>query len=203
MKSEYMMKKNAVAVLLMLLVISASAQIDYSREYQNGKDLFRQGKYNLAMETFKPLIPYDQQNQYSPYASFYYALAAYKQGYAAVAKDMLLQIRSVHPKWDKMQEVDLWLAKIYMDDEDYFQGLKTLNAIQDKNLDETKKAIKAEYIAAIDDIETLKMMLEEFPKDEIVAKYLARSLAKNISDEADKEVLESLIRFCSESRAPA
>lgn len=188
-----MMKKIAVVVLLIFGFISASAQIDYAREYQNGKDLFRQGKYNLAMETFKPLIPYDQKNQYSPYASFYYALAAYKQGYKAVAKDMLLQIRSVHAKWDKMQEVDLWLAKIYMDDEDYFQGIKTLNAIPAKGLDETKKAIKAEYIAKIDDIETLKMMLEEFPKDEVVAKYLAQSLGKNLSDEEDKAMLESLI----------
>lgn len=188
-----MMKKIAVAVLLTFGFISASAQIDYAREYQNGKDLFRQGKYNLAMETFKPLIPYDQKNQYSPYASFYYALAAYKQGYKAVAKDMLLQIRSVHAKWDKMQEVNLWLAKIYMDDEDYFQGIKTLNAIQDKSLDETKKAIKAEYIAKIEDTETLKMMLEEFPKDEVVAKNLARSLSGNLSDEEDKAMLESLI----------
>ncbi|HEU5147001.1 MAG TPA: ABC transporter substrate-binding protein [Chryseosolibacter sp.] len=187
------MKKIAVAVLLTFGFISASAQIDYAREYQNGKDLFRQGKYNLAMETFKPLIPYDQKNQYSPYASFYYALAAYKQGYKAVAKDMLLQIRSVHAKWDKMQEVNLWLAKIYMDDEDYFQGIKTLNAIQDKSLDETKKAIKAEYIAKIEDTETLKMMLEEFPKDEVVAKNLARSLSGNLSDEEDKAMLESLI----------
>lgn len=188
-----MMKEIAVAVLLTFGFISASAQIDYAREYQNGKDLFRQGKYNLAMETFKPLIPYDQKNQYSPYASFYYALAAYKQGYKAVAKDMLLQIRSVHAKWDKMQEVNLWLAKIYMDDEDYFQGIKTLNAIQDKSLDETKKAIKAEYIAKIEDTETLKMMLEEFPKDEVVAKNLARSLSGNLSDEEDKAMLESLI----------
>ena len=188
-----MIKKIVVAVFLIFGLISADAQIDYSRAYQNGKDLFRQGKYSLAMETFKPLIPYDQKNQYSPYASFYYALAAYKQGYRAVAKDMLLQIRSVHPKWDKMQEVNLWLAKIYMDDEDYFQGIKTLNGIQDKSLEETKKAIKAEYIAQVDDTETLKMMLEEFPKDEVIARYLAQSLAKDLSDEADKAMLETLI----------
>lgn len=188
-----MIKKIAVAVFLISGFLSATAQIDYSTEYKNAKDLFREGKYNLAMETFKPLIPYDQKNQYSPYASFYYALAAYKQGYKAVAKDMLLQIRSVHAKWDKMPEVNLWLAKIYMDDEDYFQGIKTLNEIQEKSIDETRKAIKAEYLARIDDTETLQMMLEEFPKDEVVAKYLAQSLAKNLSDEADKAMLESLI----------
>ena len=188
-----MMKKFSVLVFLLFLSVCAWAQVDYARQYQSAKDLFRQGKYNLAMETFKPLITYDDKNQYSPYASFYYALSAQKQGYNAVAKDMFLQIKSVHPKWDKMEEVNLWLAKIYLDDKDYFQGIKMLNAIQDKKLEETKKAIKAEAIASINDTETLEMMLEEFPKDEVVARYLARSLSRNISDEENKGRLESLI----------
>lgn len=185
--------KISVAVLVILGSLSTQAQVDYARQYQNAKDLFREGKYNLAMETFKPLIAHDQRNQYSPYASFYYALAAYKQGYRVVAKDMLLQIKSVHPKWDKMQEVDLWLAKIYMDDKDYFQGIKTLNAIEDKKLEETRKAIKTQYVSQVQDVETLKMMLEEFPRDEVVAKHLARALSKNLTDEEDKKGLEALI----------
>ena len=188
-----MMKKFSVFVFLMFLSLCGWAQVDYARQYQSAKDLFRQGKYNLAMETFKPLIAYDDKNQYSPYASFYYGLAAHKQGYNAVAKDMFLQIKSVHPKWDKMEEVNLWLAKIYLDDKDYFQGMKMLNAIQDKKLEETKNAIKSEAIARINDNETLHMMLEEFPKDEVVATHLARSLAQDISDEENKRVLESLI----------
>ena len=192
-KLNNMIKKFSAAVVLIFVSFLAQAQVDYPKQYQNGKDLFRQGKYNLAMETFKPLIAYDQKNQYSPYASFYYALAAYKQGYRAVAKDMLLQIKSVHPKWDKMQEVDLWLAKIYLDDKDYFQGIKTLNAIEDKKLEETKQAIKAQHISEIQDAETLKMMLEEFPRDEVVAQQLASSLSKDLSDEENKQLLESII----------
>lgn len=188
-----MMNKHAVVVFLVFGWISAWAQVDYSKEYQNAKELFRQGKYNLAMETFKPLIPYDQKNTYSPYASFYYALAAYKQGYGAVAKDMLLQIKSVHEKWDKMDEVNLWLAKIYLDDKDYFQGIKILNEIEDKKLDESKKAIKSQSLAQVNDTETLQMMLEEFPKDEVVARYLAEALAKDLADGNDKLALESLI----------
>src|SRR5690606_4262900 len=110
-----------------------------------------------------PLIAYDQKNQYSAYASFYYALAAYKQGYTAVAKDMLLQIKSVHSKWDKMEEVNLWLATIYLEDEDYFQGIKILNGIQEKNASETIRLLKKKYVSEINDSETLMMMLEEFP----------------------------------------
>ena len=196
-----MIKKFFVPVFLLSICFTASAQIDYPKQYQNGKDLFRQGKYNLAMETFKPLIAYDQKNQYSPYASFYYALAAHHQGYNAVAKDMLLQIKTVHPKWDKLEEVNLWLGKIYLDDEDYFQGIKILNGIQDKNAAESIKNIKSQYLADINDIETLRMMQEEFPRDEIVAKSLARALSKNLSDEEDKKALEALINRFKFERA--
>ncbi|MEX2232351.1 MAG: ABC transporter substrate-binding protein [Cyclobacteriaceae bacterium] len=188
-----MMKKIIVSALLLFVNLGLLAQVDYPKQYQNAKDFFRQGKYNLAMESFKPLIAYDQKNQYSPYASFYYALAAYKQGYKAVAKDMFLQIKSTHAKWDKMEEVNLWLAKIYLEDRDFFQGIKILNAIQDKKLSEQIQAVKAQYLSAITDAETLKMMLEEFPRDEVVASYLARVLAKNLSDEEDKQTLETLI----------
>lgn len=185
--------KILVSAFLVLVSLAGPAQTDYPKQYQNAKDLFRQEKYSLAMETFKPLIAYDEKNPYSPYASFYYALAAYKQGYNAVAKDMFLQIKKVHAKWDKMQEVNLWLGKIYMDDKDYFQGIKILDAIPDKKLESTIRGIKEEHFSEINDTETLAMMMEEFPKDEVVAKYLAQSLAKDISDEENKKALESLI----------
>lgn len=196
-----MTKKIAGCLVLVCLNVVVWAQIDYPKQYENGKDLFRQGQYNLAMETFKPLIAYDQKNQYAPYASFYYALAAYKQGYRAVAKDMLLQIKSVHSRWDKLQEVDLWLATLYLEDGDYFQGIKILNGIQDKKAEETIRGLKRQHLSTISDAETLKMMLEEFPKDEVVARSLARVLAKNLSDDEDKQALETLIERFDFERA--
>lgn len=187
------MKKLSLCIFLIFNNLLVVAQVDYPGQYQNARDFFRQEKYNLAMESFKPLIPYDQQNPYSAYASFYYALAAYKQGYHAVAKDMFLQIRSTHPKWDRMEEVNLWLAKIHLDNHDYFQGIKILNRISDKELSEEIEAIKVQHLSGISDVETLKMMHEEFPKDPVVGRILARSLSGNLSDEEDRNELESLI----------
>lgn len=187
------MKKITVFIFLVFFNLVAWAQVDYPKQYQNAKDFFRQGKYNLAMESFKPLIAYDQKNAYSAYASFYYALAAYRQGYKTVAKDMLVQIKSVQPKWENLNEVNLWLAKIYLEDHDYFQGIKVLNTISDKKLSEKIEDLKALHLAEVTDAETFKMMLEEFPRDEVVGKFYARVLAKNISDAADKKELESLI----------
>jgi hypothetical protein len=185
--------KNVLLCMLIIFSVVAHAQIDYNRQYSNGKSLYRDGKYALAMETFKPLTVYDQNNQYSAYASFYYALAAYHQRYPAVAKDMLNQIKKLHPQWDKTSEVNYWLGKILFENKDYFQAMKTLSLITDKNFEKDIDALKKISIATINDAETLRMLHEEYPKDAIVAKQLATSLSKNVTDVETKKELEGLI----------
>jgi len=178
----------------LVIQVSAFAQIDYTKQYYNGKALFREGKYNLAMETFKPLIPYDKNNPFSEYASFYSALSAYHQGYKALAKSSLIEIKKIHPSWDKADEVNFWIGKINMEDRDYFQGLKVLGSIQDKSLQPVIDALKVKSLADINDVETLKMMREEYPKDPIVAATLAKSMSKNLANPADKVIVENLIK---------
>jgi hypothetical protein len=172
---------------------STFGQVDYNKQYFNAKALFRDGKYNLAMETFKPLIPYDPKNGFSEYASFYYALAAYNQGFKAVAKNSLNQLKTTHPKWNKMDEVNFWIGKIHFDDRDYFQGLKVFAAIQDKKIQEDVAGVKMTALKSISDTETLKMMYEEYPKDVAIAQSLASALAKDQSLPEDKKLLEDLI----------
>jgi len=192
-KQTIMTKKFFVAILCLSAHLVAYGQVDYAQQYKNAKDLFREGQYNLAMETFKPLIAYDQKNPYSPYASYYYALSAHYQGYDAVAKDMLLQIRKVYPQWDKLDEVNLWLGTIYLKEGEYFQGIKVLNAINNRGMRETIAGVKEQYLSAIEDPETLTMLLEEHPKDVMIARLLAGTLSRNLSLQGNRETLDSLI----------
>lgn len=183
-----------VNCLLSIVNFSTFAQtVDYGRQYASAKSLFTDRKYNLAMESFKKLIPYDQNNTYSEYASFYYALSAYHQGYKAVAKDQLLQIVKLYPTWDKVPEVNFWLAKIHFDNHDYFQGLKIFASLQDKKFEKDIEAVKALNLSTITDTETLKMMYEEYPKDATIAKYLAIALAKSVANADDTKQLEEII----------
>ncbi len=194
MINQSMMRKTiVVCCLLSFIHVFTFAQIDYNKQYFNAKALFREGKYNLAMESFKPLIPYASKNTFSEYASFYYALAAYNQGFKAVAKNTLTQLKMLHPKWDKMDEVNFWLGKIHFDEKDYFQGLKVFNTIQDKKIQENVNAVKLVTLSTIADVETLKMMHEEYPKDEALARPLALLLAKDATNPEDKALLENLV----------
>lgn len=193
--------KKLLFFLLTVLSFSVAAQVDYNKQFSNGKELYRNGKYNLAMETFKPLVSYDKNNPYSEYASFYYALSAYHQNYKAVAKDMLNQIKTTHPQWEKMNEVNFWLGKIHFENHDYFQGFKTFDLIKDKNFDKDIETVKTANISTISDPETLRMMYEEYPKDPVVGKTLATVLAKNSSDPENRKQLEDLIDKLKLTRA--
>jgi ABC-type branched-subunit amino acid transport system substrate-binding protein len=187
------MKKLFFCFLLQALIVTASfSQNDFSTQYANAKGLFKDGKYNLAMETFKPLISYDQKNKYAEYASFYYALSAYRQGYSAVAKDMFNQIKKLYPNWEKINEVNFWLGKIHLENKDYFQGIKLLSSINDKSFDQSIQTAENYYVSSIKDLETLRMMNEEYPTDAVIAKNFAAELSKS-PESADRQVLEELI----------
>ncbi|MBL7856789.1 MAG: ABC transporter substrate-binding protein [Cyclobacteriaceae bacterium] len=183
-----------LTVMVLQVGVAAHAQVDFNKQYFNAKALFREGKYNLAMESFKPLIAYDKANKFSEYASFYYALSAYNMSYRAVAKDMFVQLKSLHPTWDKMDEVNFWLAKIHFENKDYFQGLKVLSAVQAKGLQKEAEALKALSLASITDVETLRMMYEEYPTDRVVARSLATILSKKLTDPQALAQVELIIQ---------
>ena len=196
------MKRKVILGFLLTLGIQVStfAQEDFTKQYANAKSLFTAGKYNLAMETFKPLIPINARNKYSEYASFYYALSAYNLGYKALAKTALNEIKTMHPAWDKSGEVNFWIGKINLEDKDYFQGMKILDGIKDVGLQPVIELIKTKSMSEITDPETLRMLHEEYPSDRIVAKALATLLSKNLAVAADRILLDTLITKFSFNR---
>jgi tetratricopeptide (TPR) repeat protein len=173
-------------------VQDGSAQVNYQRQYASAKMLFKEGRYNLAMESFKSLIQYDVNNPFSEYASFFYALSAYHQGYRSVAKDMLIQVKTLYPAWEQLDEVNLWLAKIHFDGNDYFQALQVLSQIKSGKLTKETTALKQKSLAPLTDAEILKRMFENYPNDEVIGERLARVIAKSALPE-DKALLDKLI----------
>ncbi|MGE0587195.1 MAG: hypothetical protein AB7O48_01370 [Cyclobacteriaceae bacterium] len=181
-----------VLVILLGMSIAVSAQ-DYRRQFRSAKDFFNDGKYNLAMEAFKPLIVYDKENPYVEHASFFYALSAYHQGFGSVAKDMLLQIKSLYPDWDQMKEVNYWLARIYFDQRQYFQAMQMLREYPALLTEMNVMQMKGHYLNQIEDVETLRMMWEEHPDDRVVGKALAKAMSQQPYLEQDFQLIDSLV----------
>src|SRR5689334_14312956 len=145
-------------IVLVIVSISAQAQ-DYKKLYRNARDLFDQRKFDLAMEAFRPLIVYDRNNPYSEYSSFYFGVSALELAYHTVGRDMLLQLRRIHPTWNQMHEVNFWLAKSYFDQGELFQGMLVLSEIDPVRLQEPVFgsdviAMKRHFLSKVDDLET-------------------------------------------------
>jgi hypothetical protein len=178
----------------MIAMNLAVAQGNYQQQYTNAKTLFREGKYNLAMEAFKGLIVYDKENPFSEYASYYYAVCAYRQNYPAVARDMFVQLKKLYPAWRQLDEVNLWLAHLHFANRDYFQGLRVLAEIKNMQNQAVADNMKRTALAGINDVETLKMMHENYPQDVPVASTLAREIAAHRSNPEDQKLLEQLVK---------
>jgi tetratricopeptide (TPR) repeat protein len=175
-----------------LCLFHVAAQ-DFKRQYRQAKDLFEEASYSAAMEAFKELTVYDPANPYPEYASYYYALSAERLGYASVAKDMLLQIKKLYPTWDQMNEVNYWLCKIYFERREYFQGLLIASQITDPSFQSGLSELKRVYLANIDDIETLKMILEDYTQDKEAARALVKLLGKQPVHLQETELIDSLL----------
>lgn len=155
--------------------------------------LFDNKEYALAMEAFKPLIVYDKENPSVEYSSFYYGVCAYQLGYKSVAKDMFLQIRNLYPSWDQMPEVNYWLATIYFDQHEYFQGMYVLHEITSYSVEQDVVMMKRHFLAQIRDTETLRMMADEFAADTEVARALATMLAYEAYKPSSRKSFDSLV----------
>lgn len=180
---------------LLLLTFGANGQdiASFQRGYNNGKGLYNLEKYDLAMEAFRPLTKQYPGNPFAPYASFYYALSAFKAGQSNMAKNMLLQINQRYPNWDRSDDVFYWLTTIYFDQGDYDQGIKAAGKIKSKAAKEDVKATKLHFLNEINDLEVLKGLLQQNPYDGEVAEILAIKLAERPLDGENAQLLDFLV----------
>ena len=180
-----------LAVLCHFLVFAQSE--NFQDDYKNGKALYKSGKYRLALQAFEPATKDVEGNPFAPYASFFYALSAYHADLDYQAKSMLLQIKSKFPQWERMDEVNLWLGKVYFEDQDYDRALTVLNDIKSNEIKENAAKMKLHFLHDINDIDSLKNYLQEYPRDKSIAKVIADRIIEQPVLKRDVEYLEQLI----------
>jgi len=184
--------KYLVVGLLLVFFSKLNAQGIESpllKQYKDAKNFYQQGNFNLAMEAFKPLIQSEEKNAYTPYASFYFALSAYKQDYIPMAKNMLLQIKQQYPKWSRTPEVNIWLAKIYFENKEYNSALQVLSSVESDYTDK----LKAYELSTIEESQTLKDLYYKNEEDKLIAEELAERISNQPLASRDQLLLTEII----------
>lgn len=185
--------KTLLLVLFLASPLSqALSQQDPQSVFEEGKALFNGKQYALALVKLAPLTSLQEDNDLVRYASYYYAVSAYNSGDASTARSMFLQIAQKHSSWSQLDEVNYWLATLAFEEEDPRLGIEYLDKIQSAAFDEQAQGLRNYYFARITDMELLKSLLDENPKEAVLASQLADQILKLDVAEQDIDLLESL-----------
>jgi hypothetical protein len=197
------MKKNIFRILLfarpflvaigfILSIATTSFSQEYKDQYKTAKSLFVKEKYAEALDAFQALMVYDKNNPYSEHATFYVGLTAQKLGYTLLAKQTFAQLTKLYPNWVNIDEVKYQLACIDFRKGDYFLAIKEINELKDNTVKEDGVKAKQFFVSSIEDVETLKLLQEEFPSDLIIARQLAKSITSGGYENAYRTLFDSL-----------
>ncbi|MFA0963132.1 ABC transporter substrate-binding protein [Roseivirga sp. BDSF3-8] len=190
---------KAFSILILVITLTAGTVLspvnaqDYRNKFLNGKALYKEGRYGLAMEALRPVTTNEPDNIYHEYASFYYALSAYNDGQLDLAENMLMQIRQRSPRWSKTDEVRYWLSLVNFEQNDYRKAVGITKDIKSRDLQKETVNMKLHFLRQLNDTDELKALLSEYTYDREVAVVLAEKISAKSVMNQDKALLDFLV----------
>lgn len=175
-----MYKYFLTGLILLLSITQVKSQNAAEQNYLQGKEMYESGRYDFAMEILKPLTLPSNKSTFSPYAGYYYSLSAIEEGYTFLAEEMLKQIITQYPDWDYQDLARLWLAKMYLEEENYIDGLATINDIKDPAIKQQSDELIKSELSFVEDVDTLTNLYYLYP----YLDGLAITLADKISSQS-------------------
>ncbi len=192
------MRYSAIFKSLAFSVFLFCATFSYAQDYQTnftfGKELFREGRYELAMQSFRKVMVPGSDNPYAPYAAFYNALAALKLGQTENSRQLFLEVTQRYPRWDKVDEAWYWLATSYFEEANAAVALDYLKRITSVPMAAEIKSLKTKYLSKIDSVGTIKALYENYPEDTVVAAMLARNIVDHPSNVLDQSLVREIVQ---------
>jgi hypothetical protein len=176
-----------------MLVVTASIYAQNAEKiFKEGKTLFDQKDYALALVKLAPLTSLDDNSELVSYSSYYYAVSAYHSGDSKTAKNMLLQLNQKFPNWSEKSEVNYWLAQISFEAEDFNNAMQYLDKIKIESYSEDIENLKYYHFSKVAEIEQLKMLLNQYPEEVILANNLLNEILKLDVIDQDIDLINEL-----------
>jgi hypothetical protein len=180
-------------LLIILTKVRSQDQNTAKQNYLQGKEMYELERFDFAMEILKPLTLPTNRSEYSPYAAYYYSLAAYKKGYMYLAEEMLKQLIGKFSDWENLDLSRFWLSKTYFDEEEFELGLSNINDVRDPKIKyQCDELIKSSF-AEIDSIELVTNLYMEYPNIDGLAIILADKISDQPLMEQDRHLLLDII----------
>jgi len=193
-----MMRPPRLYLAMILLLVAKTAAANPEKEnlkiYKKAKKYYAAANYKAAQVALEPLITAAENSAITPYALFYYALAAYHQKAQELAEDIFFRITQEFPVWDQLGEVLYWLAQLRFEQADYTTALAYLAQLTDKAWEKPIQQIKVYFLQPIEDLATLQSLLKQYPEDQTIAQILLDKLAAQPFIKQDHDLIHTLVQ---------
>ena len=160
--------------------------------YNKGKSLYRDGRYDSAMDVLHPLTQ-KTGNPLAPYAGYYYALAAYKKGFAYVALDMASYIMINYPNWKQIDELRIWLVKFYLKDKNFAKAYEVTGNISDQKIKSLSESIYLDKLDSLYDYNELVELHRRNQDNILIARCLADRIIQQPAILQNVKLLDTLV----------
>src|SRR5687768_15668839 len=105
--TQRLMKFRLLVILIIVLGygdVFAQSNPQLESKYKAGVSDYKQQRYAAAMEKLSPLTSVNTGSAFTPYAHYYYSLSAYQLKRYRESRQMLLQLISRYPGWNKIND---------------------------------------------------------------------------------------------------
>lgn len=189
---------------LQLSVIFAQTVADNRRKYESGKELLKQGKYDLSQEIFRPLMREIPENPFAAYAHYFSALASFKSNKIDDARLTLEQLQQKYPSWPDLDQAYYLLANIFFVKKDYAMALVSSGKIRNDGVKKESENLKRYYLQNEKSNAVLKDLQQKNSNDRTLAEILTDRLwlSTNEDDKALAKKLDSQFNLKKVSNPP-
>jgi ABC-type branched-subunit amino acid transport system substrate-binding protein/predicted negative regulator of RcsB-dependent stress response len=187
-------------IIVLILFLAGFTNVSFAQNiaqaegrYKSALSDYKQERYAAAMEKLSPLTSVNAKTPYSAYAHYYYALSAFRLKRYKESRQMLLQLQSRYPGWNRIADVHYLLGAIALENGQVTEGLDYLAKIKDSSLAKDVLTLKQHYFASITDLAKLKELQKQYSNDRDIALTLIHYIEISpTSTQTDLQIADQL-----------
>lgn len=162
------------------------------KAYNQAITIFNQQNYRQALLEFQEVLDFNEDNQLIENAQFYYGLCAYKNEMPDQAQSALNEFVNKYTNSNVKDEANYLLADLSFRKNDLDKAFLYLKKIQKPERQQAGQKMQWFFLQK-QDVPRLRLILQNNPKDTLIAQVLADKIAATSEIEDDYILLEQLI----------
>ncbi len=170
--------------------VQAQQVSEPERRYKAAVRLVQTGDYDRARTELDALA--QRGGSIAPYATYYSAIALFRQKKYPEARSVLKQLMDRYPDWQKIDEAHYLFACVAMESNQYEDAMRQLQSIGNAALKADASKVERYFLPRITELSRLKAMQKEFPENRNLALALIDLIQRTSSDKSDLELSDQL-----------